>query len=118
MKQSFEVRASLPDLNKIIAESKIYWGKYAKSKKGYDMIVAAFAKRLKPVRSYPVEIHCCWRTADRRKDPDNIAAGIKFILDGLVKAGILRGDGFSEVSKITHEFTVDKSNIGVEVTLR
>ena len=40
------------------------------------------------------------------KDKDNIAAGIKFILDGLTKSKILKGDSWKYIGTITHKFEV------------
>jgi len=118
MKQVLTIPVILPDLNSIISNSKSHWSNYASPKKAYDAIVSAFARqKLKPVENYPVDIHCHWVVPNRRKDPDGISAGAKFILDGLVKAGILRNDGFSEVCKITHEFSVDRRNPKIIVTI-
>ena len=118
LKQTFEIRCELPDFNTIVNTSKTHWSKYSSPKKGYDAIVSAYARqKLKPVENYPVDIHCHWVVPNRRKDPDGISAGAKFILDGLVKAGILRNDGFSEVCKITHEFSVDRRNPKIIVTI-
>ena len=97
---------------------KKHWSKYSNPKKRYTFFIAVLARQqLKPVNKYPVYITCVWYCKDRRKDPSNRAAGIKFIEDGLVEAGILRNDGFNEIRKITHEFHVDKKNARVEVTL-
>lgn len=53
---------------------------------------------------YPVEILCRWFTKSTRTDPDNIAFGIKFILDGFVKSGLLKDDSWKFIKSITHEF--------------
>ena len=59
----------------------------------------------------------CWYSKDIRRDPDNIEHGQKYILDGLVRAGILPNDGIKNVGggKV-HAFFKDKSNPRVEVT--
>ena len=118
MKQTFTIPIIFPSLNEIIESSKTHWSKYSKPKKGYTEIVASFAKQqLKPVKRQ-IDIHCHWICRDKRKDPDNIATGVKFILDGLVKAGILKNDGFNEIKSIHHTFEVDKQNVGVVVTIK
>jgi len=43
-------------------------------------------------RIYPVRIMFSWYTADLRTDTDNISFAQKFILDAMVKAGILEND--------------------------
>lgn len=64
-----------------------------------------------------VDITLTWYRKDRRSDPDNVAGGIKFLLDGFVKAGLLKNDGFKQVNSITHYFGVDKDNPRVDVEL-
>jgi hypothetical protein len=44
---------------------------------------------------------------DKRRDPDNIAsAASKLILDGLVKCGTLKGDGWEYISKLSFSWRV------------
>ncbi|EOE6423505.1 hypothetical protein ACKO7J_002246 [Enterococcus hirae] len=45
----------------------------------------------------PVRLSITWYMKNRRKDPDNIAFAVKFILDGLVNAGALPNDGWNEI---------------------
>jgi len=66
---------------------------------------------------YPVNITFHWFRKDRRVDPDNIAFSEKFVLDGLVHAGILKDDGMHEISQLCHQFTIDRDNPGVEVSI-
>jgi Holliday junction resolvase RusA-like endonuclease len=68
--------------------------------------------------AYPVDITFHWYREDRRTDPDNIAFASKFILDGMVKAGVLKDDGMHEIRSITHLFTVNKACPGVEITVK
>lgn len=46
-----------------------------------------------------------------------MAAGKKFILDALVSAGILTGDGRQNVVGFSDEFHVDKANPRVVITI-
>lgn len=41
----------------------------------------------------PVDIELSWVEANRRRDQDNVTSAQKFLLDGLVEAGVLHGDG-------------------------
>ena len=56
-----------------------------------------------------------WLEPNRRRDKDNVAAGKKFILDGLVKAWRLPGDGWKHVIGWRETFAVDRDNPGVRV---
>lgn len=52
----------------------------------------------------------------RKRDPDNISAGEKFVLDGLVRAGVIANDTMAEVASLRHSFDVGPL-VGVEVTI-
>ena len=43
--------------------------------------------------------------------------GQKFIIDGLVKAGVLKNDGWAQIGDLNHSFEVDKENPRIEVIL-
>jgi len=114
--QNFTVPGTLPALNEIIKASKSHHMAYANLKKDYTALVMIHAQKLKPVDRADFEI--TWYCKDRRKDPDNVAGGgLKMLLDGLVKAKILKDDGWSQIGSITHKFEIDKTNPRVEVVL-
>ena len=71
--------------------------------------------QLKPVLSYPTDILIVWYTKGR-KDHDNVSFAIKFILDGMVNAGILKNDNPKHVKNIYHQFKKDTKDY-CEVTL-
>lgn len=112
----------LPGLNEMIAAAKSGRGRgnaYARLKSEWTAIVWALAKsaRLRPMIS-PVRIGFLWVEKDRRRDPDNVAGGgRKLILDGLVKAGVLKDDGAAEIRSWTDTFAFDKVSPGVRVEL-
>lgn len=57
-----------------------------------------------------------WFMKDKRKDKDNIAFAKKFILDGLVLAGVLKSDGFDYISGFLDVFYLDPDNPRVEIS--
>ena len=57
-----------------------------------------------PSKKYNLEVE--W-SCDRKHDPDNIFFGIKFILDGMVEAGIINKDNQNHIGRISH--TINKS---------
>lgn len=69
------------------------------------------------ITEYPVDVTMNWHTPTSRKDPDNTAFAIKFILDALTEKGILEGDTRKHINSIHHHFFVDKENPRVEITL-
>lgn len=57
-----------------------------------------------------------WVEPGKRRDPDNIRAGVKFILDALVAEGALPGDGWRHVHGLSDTYEVGPVP-GVRVTL-
>ncbi len=125
MKQKLMIPGKLPGMNEIIDSSKncVYnagkrkFYQYSKDKKHFQEKIAdlAFAQGLKPMQR--VRVTVTFRERRIARDPDNIQAGIKFILDGLVQARILPDDNFAVVRKIIYEFktNADQDEIKVEL---
>ena len=124
--QVFFVPGPLPGLNEIIAAGKqlIPWLSKGKRrvyeltilKKEWDekVSMAAMLHGIKPMES--ADFRIVWIELNRRRDKDNILAGKKFILDGLVKAGILKNDGWKQVGRFTEDVILGE-NAGVIVAL-
>ena len=112
-----EIPGRLPGLNEIIAAAKSHYAKYSTEKKEYTEEVAWLAKQARLPKFEKVYLVITWFEPDRRRDPDNIMAGQKFILDGLVAAGVLPGDSQKYIAGIVHRFRVDKQNPRVEVEI-
>ena len=111
------IGGELPDLNTIIDKSKKHWAAYSKMKKTHTNRVAWVAKsELEPMKK--IDLHFKWYCKNRRKDKDNIIVGQKFIIDGLVEAGILENDGWKQIGDIKHSFEVDKEEPRVEVEIK
>lgn len=53
----------------------------------------------------PVKIYFVWNEAERRRDPDNITAAQKFLLDELVRLKKIPNDTSKWVKGIYHDFT-------------
>lgn len=58
-----------------------------------------------------------WYEPNGRRDPDNVMAGQKFMLDALVHAGVIPNDSQKYIAGIVHRFRVDKQNPRVEVEI-
>jgi len=114
----YEITQELCTLNEYTdAERKNRYAA-AKIKKDNTKICTVAAMAVKPFtyseKLYDVEIE--WYVTNNRKDPDNIYFGVKFILDGLVKAGVLKNDGRQNIRHISHKiFTADKYCVLVEL---
>ncbi len=117
MIQSFYIKCVLPGLNEIIDEARKNKFASAKLKKAFDKVAFYAIKeaKIKPVES--ARFSFIWYETSKRRNPDNIMTGQKFIFDALVKAGIIKNDGWSEVVSIKHDFMVNKEDPGVLVKI-
>ena len=111
----FEIPGRLPGFNDIIDAAKRNPHEYARMKETYTAMVAWLAKKLPSYEKVALVI--TWYEPDHRRDPDNIMAGQKFILDGLVAAGTIPNDSQKYVRGIMHRFEVDRQNPRVEVEI-
>ncbi len=108
-----------PSANEAIAAAKGMGGRgylYAKLKKTWTEKVRVVAKGMVPFTS-PVHIDWVWQCASRRMDPDNITFAKKYVLDGIVEAGVLVDDSWAHITSWTERWEVCKENPGVRVTL-
>lgn len=108
-----------PGLNDIVLAAKKHWAAYAKEKKVLTRRVELLcrAQGCEPVEK-PCIVCFTWIEPDQRRDLDNITAGQKFCLDGMVAAGVLPDDGWKWVHGIEHRFAVDRNNPRVIVEVR
>jgi Holliday junction resolvase RusA-like endonuclease len=107
----------LPGLNDMTDAARRNRYESAKMKKKYTELTAWYARRARLPRFDRVDLVITWYEPNQKRDKDNIMAGQKFILDGLVQAGVLSNDGWKQIGDVTHRFKVDAKNPRVEVEL-
>lgn len=113
------LKDDLPTLNKYTQaeRSGAYVGANMK-KKATQYVKREVQKQLPDftwTKKYDIKI--CWYRPNMRTDKDNIAFGVKFILDGFQEAGALDNDNWQRVGDIYHYFFVDKEDPRVLVLL-
>jgi len=118
MAEKLVIPGELPGLNEIIAISKEHWAKYAEEKHNCTEEIAYLAKSQIKRKYKKVDLTFIWYCKNRKRDKDNIIAGQKFILDGLVAAGVIENDGWEQIGNISHFFSIDKENPRVEVIIK
>lgn len=103
-----DIMFELPTWNQMIALAKMAnrGRSYAAIKRKNTTFLANLFKKNIDVKFKNLEVFIKWGVTTRRTDPDNIASGVKFILDGLVKAEIIPNDGWAQVKKLTHTFSI------------
>ena len=100
----------LPTLNEYIEAERTHKNIASKIKNDFTVLCknASFGLLkcgIDPSKKYNIKI--IWHV-NNRKDHDNIAFGIKFILDGMVNAGVLHNDSPSHIWNISHIFVDSK----------
>jgi Holliday junction resolvase RusA-like endonuclease len=110
MKQQLVINNWLPDLNDYIKHERANKFIGASIKKEWTTLVAVESRKQKLKEMVlPISLRFLWVVPDKRRDKDNIIFTQKFILDGLVKAGIIKNDGFDAIDDTDYDFEVDRS---------
>lgn len=81
----------LPGLNEYVRANRGNKYSGAKMKKEADELCGMCIRHLKP-QAGPVRIQFVWYEKELRRDLDNVAFAKKFILDSLVRRGVLKDD--------------------------
>lgn len=112
----FTIPGRLPGMNEIIAANRRHRmaGATLKREAETQVSLGIQAAHCKPL-SGAVAVHLHWVEPNARRDPDNIRAGVKFILDALQSHGLIEGDGQAVVVRLSDSFAVDKTDPRVEV---
>ena len=118
-RKTLVIDGRLPNLNdytKANRTSPIVGNKMKQDQEDY--ISGFILEQLRGVRfEGKVFLHFRWIEANRNRDLDNICFAKKFILDALVKNGIIKTDGWRGVYGFTDEFDVEPFNPRVEVLI-
>ncbi len=121
MTNKFVIPGKLPSLNDytLACRDNRYKGGRMKAELdeqiGWSIIKAKREGTLHAVKM-PVTVHFVWHEGTKRRDADNIAFAKKFVLDALVKGGILIDDSRRYVVGFTDTIIDDKTDF-VEVEI-
>jgi Holliday junction resolvase RusA-like endonuclease len=122
---TFTIPGRLPSVNELIRWDRIVGRngprKYYGARKRRAAVYHCWAAiRSSPVLRFktPVDITVRWFEPNARRDYDNIASGVKFILDALVKTETIPGDSRKWIPEpVEHHFAVDRDHPRIEVTI-
>ena len=107
----FSIGHRFPSLNEVIAAAKVTGRGYvysAMKKKNTNAVVESIPDVDFVFSTVFLAIR--WFEKTRRRDPDNVAFGIKFILDGMCKKGIIKNDNYRTVAGWTNKFYYGESD--------
>ena len=117
MTLEFFIPGELTTLNEFISATNRNRHAGAEIKRNETRRVTLAAREIPEVSNYPIDLYLTWYRSNRKSDPDNVAFAIKFVLDGLQIAGVLKQDTWACVRSITHKFEVDRNNPGVAISI-
>lgn len=119
MEYKIIIPGRLPALNEMIDEARGNRYKNAGSKKRYTLLCSTIIKQHKiPKLTKKVDVFVTWYEKDKRRDPDNIACGMKYFMDGLMLANIIDNDGHNQIGDIHNHFKVDCTKSRIEIILK
>lgn len=113
----YVIKGKLTGLNMYTRLNRAHWSAGAQEKECMDNYIMWQLNPLQRILK-PVKVIITWCEPNRMRDPDNIASAKKFILDALVKRGVLENDGWKQIVSFADYFKVDKENPRVEVVLK
>lgn len=115
MTQTLWLPVILPGMNQLVARDVRSKIRIKRESRETVCLFIASAK-LRPVARAFIRYE--WRAPDKRRDPSNIAAGgRKVIEDALQAAGILSNDGWAAIAGFSDTFAVDRKAPGCLVTI-
>ena len=115
MEQVFSIPGQLPGLNEYINAERGNKYAAAKMKRTAEDKVVLCCRQLQPVDRAFISVE--WTVPNKRKDRSNIRFAIKFIEDGLIRAGILSSDGWKFVLGHRDSYVVSAQNPHITVTI-
>jgi hypothetical protein len=120
MEAELFIPGRMPGLNEIIALRAQKWkGAYSEVKRTWtETIVALVQAAGLPTFPRGACLDYTAREPDKRRDPGNVFGGIdKFVSDALVKAGVLKNDGWKGVLGLRFRWELNRDAPGVLVRL-
>ena len=111
----YTINHRFTSLNQYILAERTHRHKAAKLKKA-ESYIAYLSLLNKPHITTPCRLRFTWYIKDKRTDADNICFAKKYIIDGMVKAGLIENDSLRYIVGFQDEFVIDKNErVEIEV---
>lgn len=113
------INGTLPGLNAYTRANRTnrYLGARMK-REAEDVVRFELLRQARGVKiKTPIRLSFTWIEPTRRRDPDNIASGKKYILDAFVKSGLLPNDSQKWIKGFSDSFEVDKEHPRIEIEI-
>jgi Holliday junction resolvase RusA-like endonuclease len=119
-KQKLVISGKLPGRNEAERAARAHWSKGAKFKRENTELVywMIIAQKITPIKQGTAKIDVTFYEKDKRRDADNvIGGGLKYILDGLVAARIIKNDAREYVDLSVTPVKTDALFPRIEITI-
>lgn len=118
MIQTLIIKGRLPGRNEAENAARTHWAVGASLKKKATELVQweAVRQHIKAVDGR-AKLVVTFYEKDYKRDADNVIAGLKYILDGMVKAAVIANDTRKCVDFEIKPIQVDKTNPRIEVEI-
>ena len=111
----YTINHRFTSLNKYINAERRNRYMAAKIKKD-ETNIAYLSLLNKPYITTPCKLKFTWYIKDKRTDADNICFAKKYIIDGMIKAGLIENDSLKYIIGFQDEFIIDKNErVEIEV---
>ena len=113
------IKGALPGRNEAENAARTHWSKGRDFKRTWTEYVAyqVIGQASAPFEGL-AKASVTFYEPNRKRDQDNVISGLKYICDGLVKAGMLKGDSprYLRFESVRVEYDRDNPRIEVELT--
>lgn len=118
MRQSFTIPGRLNGLNDYTGACRANANAGGRMKRDNQAKVVEAIKAARLRRAHGrVNVRIHWVEPNMRRDKDNVCFAKKFILDGLVDAGILENDNWTYIGDFSERFSVNAADPRIEVEI-
>ena len=117
---SFTIKGRFPSLNEYInaCRRNVYLSNQMKQTYTMTAMIYARQTRVKFDMDCAVTVKIAYYEPSSKRDIDNISSfGNKVILDGIVKAGMLKNDSQRYICGIVNSVEIDRENPRIEVSI-
>lgn len=112
------IKGALPGRNEAENAARAHWTKGRDFKRTWTDYVAyqALGQCAAPFEG-TAKVRVTFYEPNRKRDQDNVISGLKYLCDGLVKAGVLKGDSprYLRFESVRVEYDRDNPRIEVEL---
>ncbi len=118
MKQKLIYNGSLPGRNQSENAARTCWANASRMKKNYtyEIKMESIVQRIKPVKGF-AKVTVQFYEKDMRRDSDNVYGGLKYILDGLVSARVIKDDSRKHIQLFVLPVELDRLRPRIEVEI-